>query len=84
MITIMKQQVKTVKSFLLEGDKFCLGQSPRNRSDVSSYTGEDITEDVDWNNNNEDEENAYRGETSGISRDGLFHYLILLFRFIRT
>ena len=41
-------------------------------SGVGSYTGEDITEVVDRNNNNEDEENGYCGETSGISLNVLF------------
>ena len=50
---------------------FFLGQSPRNMSGVGSYTGEDITEVVDGNNNNEDVENDC-GDASGTSQNGLF------------
>ena len=59
---------------------FFIGQSPRNRSGVCSYTGEDITEVVDGNNNNEDEENDYRGDISGISKNGLFSLPYLSFQ----
>ena len=41
---------------------FFVGQFPRNDSCVRSCTGEDTTEVVDVNNNNEDDENEYCGD----------------------
>ena len=56
---------------LCDGDCFFLGQSPRNASGVGWYTGEDMTEVFDGNNNNEDDENDNCGDTSGISQNRL-------------